>query len=236
MDFDSDDWPPFPAPVPQRAKSVEPQRPEPKRAEKKQKLDSRTSQQIARDIYHEVYRLIENKELHFHDKDMFKIKKAEFKLKYRPLDVSVKKITLNSSSRQLEILVNKERHRRLQAKMWMAKVKGDRRLIMDIFPTTELDIHNGPYPNQCSVDDFIENVLQFDKLEYFEDLESMLSEMSLFVSSMKFKFTHEYKAHQFICEIFSQDVQEHLSVYTDGLFERSELNFFSTNDMNNEEI
>lgn len=200
---------------------------------KKQKTDDRTSQQIARDIVYEVTRMVECKELCTKDRTLHNLKWAEFKIKYRSLDISVKKTILNHANKQMETLVAREHPRRTQAKVWASRVQSNQNLCIDIFPISPLDFENGCYPTQCTINDFLKNVLAFESAEEFENLEKLLSDMSLFVSSMKLKYTSEFNALKLISEYFKEEIQTYNNVFTDGLFDGSEL-LFTTSVEDNE--
>jgi hypothetical protein len=124
----------------------------------------------------------------------------------------------------LDMLIQKERPRRMAVKLWARQIQGtaSSNLSISVFPQC-LDVPNSTFPNQLTIGDWIKSVIAYERVEEYEITAQLLNDMREFTMSMQLKHTPEFKALHFLSEFFKKEIEKHASSYMDGLFDCDEM-------------
>jgi hypothetical protein len=109
----------------------------------------------------------------------------------------------------------------MEIKLWSKKIQSNPHLAVDIYPVNALDWAH--MSDHITISDWIQNVIDFRTIEEFERAETALAEMHAFVASMKFKYTAKFRAHHFLIDFFTKEIDSFSSELSDGLFDGEEL-------------
>jgi hypothetical protein len=163
---------------------------------------SLTTQQLIKKNLQDTEEKIKIGEILSGDLTLHRLMRLESANEYAKLDILTMRSCLNAYQRALEMLIQKERPRRMAVKLWARQIQGtaSSNLSISVFPQCQLDVPNSTFPNQLTIGDWIKSVIAYERVEEYEITAQLLNDMREFTMSMQLKHTPEFKALHFTSE------------------------------------